>query len=388
MEKTKNGNAAYRAAGGTSGKKKESDYARWALEQKIKIFVTPRLKALLQKDAENFEFFHSDEKPKVNMNAFLTELIVHYYEAFNIKRNAFIDSLQQEIVESGLNLNEEEANAIARSVAGGFFQKQNKIPGERTSEFVSIKPTRDSKTSFSLILNDELINCSLSEYFREMFESYASMPQDEREKIIFADRLKVVKQAIADRRKLKIVNKHGRSDIVSPYSIVSSKEELHCYLLATRDGRCMTFRLSRISEAKETGELTSFDDKQIAMFERMTKYAPQYIYDQDEEEVVVRLSERGVALFKALFVHRPVPTSIDGNVYRFNCSYMQIKQYFRSFGKEAYVCQPNKLSKAMRVFYWEASKFYNDMKKEKAGSKRGTAETETSVRNKHGYEKL
>lgn len=332
----------------------------WVMMQKSKIAVSAALKAVLAKDAESFEFFKRDGRT-INMNAFLSKLIVNYSETFRTRRSALIERLKAELF-AALDIGDERAEEIARGFVSRAMRLHFKDGGDKLCESVSVKPTDETRGIFRLIADNELKGSTFSEYFRGMFESYAQMPQDEREKLIFADGYKAIVAAIEKGKKIFVTTKRnsGKPIVLAPYAVVSSKEEMHCYLLATVKGKCRPFRLSRIASAFEIDEPASFSDGQKNMFARMTAYAPQYIYSDDEKEAVIELTDEGIKLFKALFVHRPLPTSVDGGVYRFNCSYMQLKQYFSSFGKEAYVRKPKELRDIMARFHREADAMYKE----------------------------
>ena len=68
-----------------------------------------------------------------------------------------------------------------------------------------------------------------------------------------------------------------------------------------------------------------------------------------------------MALQKRIYLYRPTPTKIEGDLYYFDCSYQQANQYFRRFGKTAIVVSPSKLGIALKQFYKNANKEYRDI---------------------------
>ena len=335
------------------------DYEKWALEQKSKIAVSAKLKAILDKDAESFEFFKKDGI-KVNMNEFLSRLIVNYHSSYRAARRSFIDTLKKEIL-AVFPREDKNASDVALKFVNKAMREQFRDSGDKLGKSVSFKPTEKTKPIIGQVVSLELADTTYSEYFRGMFESYAALPQDEREKIIFAEEYEEIMRAIQNGKKLFIATKKNPSKpfVVSPYAVVSSKEELHCYMLATiPKGKCTPFRLSRIASATELDESASFTDEHKAMFKRMIENAPQYLYAADEEEAIVELTPLGEKLFKSLYMNRPKPTKVDGNLYHFNSSYMQLKQYFCRFGKEAMIREPAKLRHMIANFHREASDAY------------------------------
>ena len=334
------------------------DYEKWVLEQKSKIAVSAKLKAILDKDAESFEFFKKDGI-KVNMNEFLSRLIVNYHSSYRAARKSVIKMLKKEIL-AVFPSEDKNASDIALKFVNKAMQEQFSDSGDELGKSVSFKPTEKTKPIIGQVVAKELGDTTYSEYFRGMFKSYAALPQDEREKIIFAEEYEAIVRAIEKGKQLLIATKKSAKPfVVSPYAVVSSKEELHCYMLATMPkGKCTPFRLSRIASAIELDESASFTEEHKAMFKRMIENAPQYLYAADEEEAIVELTPMGEKLFKSLYMNRPKPTKVDGNLYHFNSSYMQLKQYFCRFGKEAMIREPAKLRHMIANFHREASDAY------------------------------
>ena len=69
-------------------------------------------------------------------------------------------------------------------------------------------------------------------------------------------------------------------------------------------------------------------------------------------------------MFRAMYVHRPVPTKIDVDRYHFNCSYMQLFQYFVRFGKDAFIVKPAELRDRIKRFYAAGIRSYKASEKE------------------------
>ncbi len=66
----------------------------------------------------------------------------------------------------------------------------------------------------------------------------------------------------------------------------------------------------------------------------MKEFAPQYVIT-DNEQICVRLTDRGEMNFNRIYHGRPKPCKIedkeDGHYYFFRCSKKQVIQYFRRF---------------------------------------------------------
>lgn len=328
------------------------------MADKLKINVTARTAEILEKDAEGFEFLKSDGRT-LNKNALVTKLIVNYHERFRKETAALSDYLIKTIG-SAAHLTKNALAELCRTIAAHIYKREAAPLAEKFNHTVSVKPTRESEALIDYIERYELDGSSLSEYFRNMFSSYAALPQDEREKVIFRPQYEALERAIAHKKRAYITTRRGRDKgcEIAPYRIAASKEELHCYLLAAQGSTCIPLRLSRIVTVTELGGDAEFSEEQLTIFSRMLAYGPQFHYARQEEEVLVQFTAYGMELFQKLYVHRPVPVRIENNNYYFACSHQQLLQYLVRFGKDAYVVYPSSLRDRIQTFFRLAQNRY------------------------------
>ncbi len=325
--------------------------------EKIKINVTQRTASILVKDTESFEFYKKDGRT-INRNALLTRLIVNYHETFRSKEEELFSYLKKAL--SAARLSKTELEDLCYKVAG-HVNKREAAPGnEKFTMTVGVKPTKESEPIIAYIEDYLLGGSTVSEYFRNMFSSYASLPQDEREKIIFLPQYRAIQRAIEKKKTIFVTTRGGKEKKLelSPYCFACSKEELHGYLLAGRKNDCIPLRLSRIVSVTELAEPSVFTQDQIEIFQKMLAYGPQFIYGKNEKEVEIQLTEQGIDKFKKMYVHRPIPVRVENDRYYFACSYMQIVQYFQRFGKDARVIRPQHVRDAIVRFHREAVSRY------------------------------
>ncbi|MCD8372837.1 MAG: WYL domain-containing protein [Clostridia bacterium] len=328
------------------------------MTDKIKINVTSRTASIIEKDAEAFEFFKADGI-SINKNAFLTQLIINYSQTFKDREDELFAYLKRTIGETSA-ISENKLDNLCYAIAGSINKREAAPNKEKFDCTINLKPTRQSESVINYIDEYLLAGSTLSEYFRNMFSSYAALPQDEREKIIFAKEFALLERAIEDGKKVFVTTKNmnrTRQEL-SPYLVTNSKEELHCYLLAKSAKRCITVRLSRITSVTILSERTEFDENDLNIFGKMVKYGPQFMYGIDEGETKVELTDAGVTMFRKIYIHRPIPDRTEGNVYYFNCSYNQLTQYFERFGKEAYVEYPKRVHTEIMKFHRTAYTTY------------------------------
>jgi len=326
--------------------------------EKLKIYVTRYIADIIEKDAEAFEFFKRDGIT-LNKNALLSQLIVNYHNKFSAEQDALLGFLKERIS------NAVGDNAKLDGVCFDICErinKRNAAPNdEKFDVLLHIKPTRQSEPVLEYIERYSLAGRTLSEYFRSMLASYAAMPQNKREEIIFKPQYDAVLRAIKEKKKVFITLNNGRGSGMeaAPYAIAGSKEELHLYVLAA-EKTCAPIRLSRVASVKQLNADAVFDGQQLYLFDKMLKYGPQFIYRPFESEAMVELTDRGVEKYKKIYVHRPVPVKIVKNYYYFECSHTQLLQYFTRFGNDAKIIYPQSLRRDVCAFHRRALEQYDE----------------------------
>ena len=145
----------------------------------------------------------------------------------------------------------------------------------------------------------------------------------------------------------------------SVYAIAEGKDELFNYVLAYNGKSNTTCRLASVKSVFLLTERAEIPESNAALFEKQIKYGAQYpFYNTDGKPIKVQLSEKGKALFRKIYLYRPEPVSIDGDIYTFECSANQLIYYFQRFGENAVILSPGKLGIFMRNYYRFALKKY------------------------------
>lgn len=320
--------------------------------EKIKIFVTPELKMILIKDAELFEFKKNDNT--ANLNKFLNVLITNYFDEFSKNEAEKFNKINTLIEKYSIKGDLEPFIYDSLRIIDSKFKKEDKY-----STYLSFRPNKDSVYLVNYIENKLLKNSSISDYFRNLFLSYVSMPQFKRERIICKETLAKVEEAIKDSKKVILCTEYNKDDRekLSPYSIAIIKDETFNYILCKNGhGAIQSFRLSKVKDCLVTKETTSFTEEEIALCKKITKYGAQYVYYPNEQETIIEFTKRGLKLFDRMYVYRPIPDKIEGNIMYFNCSYEQLYQYFSRFGGEIRVIKPNFLRKKLLKYHKDAYK--------------------------------
>ena len=311
--------------------------------EKIKIYVTKRVAEILEKDAETFEFLKKDGIMP-NKNAFLSQLVLNYWEYHKQKQLELYDSVKYTI-KSNSYLDENKTKNLTNLIIGKINKEIASDLADKFDSTISFKPTKETESIISYINEYLLFNSSLSEYFRNMFVAYSTLPQDMREQIIFKNHYNNILLAIKNKKNLFITlndNKRTRIEI-SPYSFARSKEEIHIYLLCKHSTACKSIKLSKIQSATIIDKDAVFNEEEESLFKKMAKYGPQFFYTFNEKDIIVRLTKKGKQLYHKIYVHRPIPENIENDKLTFKCSYSQIVQYFSRFGGEVEIISPKEV---------------------------------------------
>lgn len=332
---------------------------------KIKIYVTAHIADILTKDTEAFEFFKKDGTT-LNKNALLTRLVVNYSDEFREKENELFHYLQKSIG-ARTRVSDQNLKALCFEISEHLSDLSAAPNGEKFDKLISLKPTKESQPVIDYIEEYALEGSSLSEYFRNMFASYAALPQDKREGIIFKEQKNALLRAIKEKKKVFVctTNSVTRAIEIAPYALSTTKEELHCYLIATNGKGCIPLRLSRITSVTILNKDAEFDETQVSIFERMLVHGPQFTYSPYEQEIKVQLSPKGIKKFQKIYLHRPIPVSIEKDIYTFRCSYVQAVQYFSRLGPDAYVISPTQVRDEIQSFYRRGYNFYKNREEKK-----------------------
>lgn len=327
--------------------------------EKIKITLNTYTYNIILKDCELFGFYKNNNE--LNKNAFLNTLIVNYYDKFNANENNLKNSLLKVLDDTNIKNNDETLEKLLN-----IIRKNKEVENYDKSQIINLKPTKFSESTISVIENNLSLYSSLSSYYRNMFSSYAQIPLNLRERIIFKENYELILQSIKEQKQVNITLNNGFVyKNVFVYKISNSIEELFNYVsLQKSDNTFSTLRLANIKFVHILNTKRVVNDTTIEIFERQIKCGVEYpFYNLNEEEIIVKLNETGLKMFKKIYLYRPIPFKIENDLYYFNCSYNQIEHYFKRFGSNAIVISPINLTKNLNKYYFYASKAYYNVVK-------------------------
>lgn len=328
------------------------------MTEKYKIYLSEDTKARLINDAELFEFYRNDGT--VNLNGFLKELIVNYFEQYRKDNDELLNNVISELT-SVKSLKSKDASVLAEKIIRTYIN--NKETGSGKSTVITLTVSGESYNIIRIIENNLLQDNSMSGYIKDMFLSYLSIPRHKREEIIFKETYETINRAIAESRVLTFTSTFSKSKgpvHVEPYLIATSKEEQFSYLLCHghKYSNDHTFRISRMRNVFITSD--TFERKgKIA--DHMTEIGIRHPHSAAKDvRATVRMTERGKQMYRVIIKNRPDVTSIDGDRYYFDWPETQLEEYFKRFGKDAVVITPRSLREKLKRYYSEAIDAYGD----------------------------
>ena len=326
------------------------------MTEKYKIYLSEDTRIRLINDAELFEFFRKDGS--VNLNGFLKELIVNYFEQYRQDNEELLNSMVEELT-SVKSLKSKDASALAEKIIRTYINNKENTSGK--SAVITLTVSGGSYNIVKIIENNLLSDNSLSGYIKDMFLSYLSIPRSKREEIIFRQTYEAVNRAIAESKVLTFTSTNSKNQGVvkaEPYLIATSKEEQFSYLLCHGHNydKDHTFRISRLRNVFVTPDTFVRSRKTEERLTRIGMRSPHSA--APDVHAVVLMTERGKQMYKMIVKNRPAVSLIEGDKYHFEWPEMQLEDYFRRFGKEAVVIRPGSLRNKLRKYYSDALEAY------------------------------
>lgn len=329
------------------------------MDKKIKISLPKETLELLKKDCDDFNIVKTNGEP--NFNHFINLLINNFYGEFTASEESLNSEIRNILSPVPSYCKEEVFADILK-----LFAKQNySIADKHNSTTFSFKPTKVADKAVVFI--NQVLNKddSISSFYRRMFIDYSKSTKNEREKIIHKENYEILQKAI--KKELQVCITLNSNEIfknASVFAISASKDELFNYVLVCVGKLNFTLRLASIYSVSILSDKAGILPENQKLFEKQLACAVQYpILATDNNEIEVQLTDKGKKLFKKIYLYRPVPIKIDGDIYTFDCSATQIIYYFKRFGDDALILSPYDLGIHMRNYYYFALKKYRTLYK-------------------------
>ncbi len=328
------------------------------MEEKIKISIANETLALLKKDCEDFKILKADGSS--NFNSFINLLIFNYYETFTAKEETLHDDIRSALSVIPDYYREKVFGDIVK-----LFAKQNSFNDKHRTTTFSFKPTKVSEKAITYIDEIVLKDESISSFYRRMFTAYSQLTKTEREKIIHKENYEILKKAT--KKGVQTCIALNSKDVLtdsSVFAIAPAKDELFNYVLVYNGKQNHTLRLASINTVSLLSAKASVPEENSKLFERQVACAAQYpMYNTAKQPNNDQPTEKAKQLINKIYLYRPTPIKIEGDIYTFNCSANQLLYYFERFGDSALILSPKKLGIFMRNYYYFALKKYRSIYK-------------------------
>ena len=331
------------------------------MTEKYKIYIPEEMRLRLLNDAELFDFYKKDGS--VNLNGFLKELLLQYFDEYRKTKEMLLDTILSDL-SAFSSISREDADAIADKIMNSYM-RNTEFKSERNAA-ITLTVSGRSLDIMHSIENNMLSRVSLSQYLNDFFSSYLSISRKDRERILFQDIFEELNTAIRKNSIIRFTSTSAPKVIftVQPYCIAASKEEQCNYLLCTdhASGIPRTFRISRIHALFTSSDKFLPDESRKAELQEIAGRSPQAASKSVEAKVL--FTDKGMQKFHLVTKNRPDVLRKEGNTLYFYWPRLQLEAYFRRFGKEAVILEPDECRESMRFFYKKAWEAYR--KKEKS----------------------
>ena len=321
------------------------------MNNKYKVMLSYYTYSTILNDIDAFRFYKNNGD--TNKNKFINKLITNYYEIVNLSIKKLEDNLLSLLKD--IKNKEELVNDILK-----IKERNDDSDSKKEYELTFIS----TKESNNALLDIEYSNYSyiftMSGYLRKLFNDYAKLNQDERERIIFKSEIDLINTAIKNNKKIffKVITKKDEEIIeekheVSPLGIFNSKDRQFAYLIYYTSSTYNVINLYKLVDLRISRNFK--DELSSSLNEKINgdldKNDPQFI-NSPIIKCKIKLTKKGQKMFTKIFINRPKPLKIEDDIYYFECSINQLFQYFSRFGSDALILDNEKLSNRLFNFYY------------------------------------
>ncbi len=331
--------------------------------EKIKVNLSYNTYHLLIKDMDSFSFAMKENQS--NKNLFYNTVIKNMFIKKK-KEEEIIRSKIQNILKGYLN-NTIPSNDLINEMENIYNEKIEDKTNRSHGYYISFRPLKKMEDIYNEIEMEHLKNKTISAYFRNLFNEYAHLPQDEREAIVFADEILKINKAIENHKAIQVFFEKSSFEFI-PYVLVKTQDEQYNYVVGgfmNKNQVFHTFSLHvyKLTHFFITKKQVYLSDEQKAIIDKQLLFGPREI-NQREATIKVLLTDAGKKLYRKMYLNRPIPFQVDDkeNLYTFNGSIENVILYFKRFGKEAIIIEPEQIQNRMKKFYKAAFSIYDSYK--------------------------
>ena len=207
-----------------------------------------------------------------------------------------------------------------------------------------------------------------SKYLKALIEEYARLSPSEREGIYYGDLIDNLLQNAIDTNSILSIKFGKRAFWVKPYGVMADPFNSHLYLVGmsrpegapNEESVIASFRITRLNKVSRrkhpSGKVTISERKDIE--KKIQQVGIQYLIG-NTDTITLRLTDAGKRDFNQRSYMRPMPDKIEGDIYHFSCTSLQIRNYFLSFGANVEILSPESLRENFIKTYKDALDNYS-----------------------------
>lgn len=327
----------------------------WFINDEHKVRITLSSRALIT-IAEDMDIFGVSKSA-----TFINQVFDHFKSEAKASISIYLQKRKLELncLFSEIDLNSKSKNTVIDHI----------LSVEENDLCSKIKEKLHSDTESKLYhINNQNVNYLLEDceedqyysrpglYIRSVIEEYCSLPFIERERIYRKNVYETIEQACREKRVLKIKAPYfGREETfyVYPHKIEPDAFHTQSYLVCysrkkeekEKDKIVASFSMARINPPTMLTQKFHLNKQEIANLEtQSTNRTPAYLIGKTEQ-IKVRLTNKGKESYKKKLFSRPekIESLSTDDIYVFDCTHLQICNYFLPFGPEAEIISPQSL---------------------------------------------
>ena len=263
--------------------------------------------------------------------------------------------------------------AFENSITAAFDSPCKRIGGEQRFRFN--RGLAELVNSFSFSREEHFDKRVLVE---ALLAGYCRLPYAEREQCYFYEQYQTIQECICEHTELLLSVKSAVGEIrkfqYKPFCLQTDENSLLSYLAgfsheigSAKPYGIFSVRLQRILSAVNTKEDGTLGADKVALIrKRIGELGIAYINFDQTEPIRVALTQQGYNKFTKILLHqRPLPSAplelCEGDypyLLTFQCSQIQIRNYFFSFGADAKILSPDSLREEFAREYHKAAVLY------------------------------
>ena len=321
-------------------------------KENFNVKVSNKIVEILDRDIEIFN--------QKNRNSMINKIILTYLKVKNqddIQEKMFYD-----IKNMNINMSAEKEKKLKEIIRKNLHGTLKiKKGNSKLINFHLNKKTFQECKSLG-----ENLNYFDTEFFRVIFEWYALKAKYEREQILFYEEILQIKEAIDKKFELafKVKDNNGKLLKITnsyPFGIFESKDENYNYLVtADNNEKLYSTRISNIMNLLLIRKIFSVSKEiQEKAKERIKN---RYYGMGNIIRCKIEFTEIGYRNFKVISHLRPKAIEQDqkNRILTFNEPEDSLFFYFRQFGENIKILEPESLKQKLKEFYKNALESYED----------------------------